>query len=377
MSAERSIIEQLAQDARVVRRARMLPVDRPLNPAELDQVAKDVKGWLDEQNIAITRVSKDLGEGFSPATISQFLNGHAKGDMERIARGLNEYMERRSVAKEVALPADFVETHVAKQILTVIRTTILASGNGPDARGTFGLVRGPGGVGKTMTLTAAERVFTGAIYLRINGGTKRGPGLITAVADRLGKASRSSRYRNQQIVTLALKGTGRPLLIDEAHQLTSDGLETLRDLVDEAGVPCILSGTSAMDVLINDTDIDLGQNNSRVVMRLNITERSRRTKDPRPLYTVDEIVQMFGQGKLKLTGDASNFLMMVANAPGLGSLRLCSQLLRVAAGMRDLRTRAVNEQDLRTIMRQMQGDAYQELARLRAEQSGLRMARTA
>lgn len=377
MSADKSIIELLAQDARVQRRARMLPTDRPLTPDEINNVARDFRAWADEKKIAAGRVSKDLGEGYSPATISQFLNGNARGDMERIARGLNEYMERRSAAVEVSLPTNFVETAVARQILQVVRTTILAAGSGEEARGTFGLVRGPGGTGKTMTLVAAQRVFTGAIYHRITGASKRGPGLLYSLAQVIGVPSRASRAINQILLIGRLRATGRPLLIDEAHQMTHDGLEQLRDIVDEAGLPCVLAGTAKMDEIINDSDIDLGQFNSRVVMRLNIAERSRRPRDPKPLYTIDEIVAMFGKGKLRLSTDGAQFLAMVANAAGIGSLRICSQLLRVAAGLRDMRERAITEKDLRRIMRETQGDAYHELTRLRAEQSGMRIAASA
>lgn len=342
----------------------MLPTNRPLTPDEIAQVARDFKRWLSETRRSMGAVSKTLGEGFSPSVLSQFGSAVYKGDCEKIARAVNEYMERHAVAAEASLPEDFVETDIARRILTVCRTTITSAMSGV---GSIGLVTGPAGYGKTKTAEAATRLWHGAIYIRVNSTSRRAPGLINTLCGRLGAPQRNSADRKQQMLVEHLKGSSRPLFVDEAHRLAEGGLEAVRDLVDEAAIPCVLLGTVDLNKHVNDTEMFYGQFNSRVVARCDITEKMLRPKNPRPLTTVEEIIEMFGRGRLRLTNDGARFLCALANLPGIGGFRVCAQLCRVASGLREFRGKPVDEKTLRAILREFHGVAYSTLIRARTE----------
>lgn len=347
----------------------MLPTERALTPGEIDQVARDFKRWLAETRRSLASVSKALGEGYAPSTLSQFTTGHYKGDAEKCARAVNEYMERHAVAAESGLPEDFVETDIARRILTVCRVTITHAmgGSAGGGVGTIGLVTGPAGYGKTKTAEAAVRLWHGAILVRVTSTCARAPGMINTLCARLGTPRRSTADEKQRLVIDHLKGSARPLFIDEAHRLLESGLECVRDLVDEAAIPCVLFGTVDLTKKVNDTEMFYGQFNSRVVARCDITEKMMKPKNPQPLTTVEEVVKMFGRGRLRLEADAARFLCALANLPGIGGFRICAQLCRVASGLREFKARAVDERSLRAILREMHGSAYSTLIKARTE----------
>jgi DNA transposition AAA+ family ATPase len=356
---ERSILDQIEQDARIMRRARMLPTDRPLTKEELDQVARDVRKWLKESGRSAQSVSRALGKGFSPATISNFLNGMERGDHEKTARALNEYMERETRAGEAKRPQGFVETSVAKRMLVVVRTAVETK--------SIGLVVGPAGMGKTLTAKAAASIYTGSIYLRVTQSERRNTGLIASLARMLGVPARGTISITHRLVIEHLSGTGRPLLIDEAHALQASAIDALRDIHDEAEVPIVLWGTHDVRRKVNDTEAWYGQLNSRIVATCDLGELAN---PPRgggaPLFTVEEIQRLFTSDKLKLTGDGAAFLHELACIPGLGGLRICAKIMDVAMRMPKIRAAGrVGADQIRAICKQMHGQAYVELANLR------------
>lgn len=361
--AEKSILDQLEQDARIMRRARMLPTDRPLTTDEIDQVARDVKRWLRESGRSAQSVSRALGKGFSPATISGFLNAVNRGDGEKVARALNEYMERESRASEAKRPDGYVETAVAKRMLVVVATAI-------ETR-SIGLVVGPAGMGKTLTAKAAASMYTGSIYLRVTQSERRNTGLVASFARMLGVPTRSTAHTTHRLVIDHLRGTGRPLLIDEAHALQASAIDALRDIHDEAEVPVVLFGTNDVRKKVNDTEAWYGQLNSRIVATCDLGELANPPRGRgQPLFTTDEIRKVFSSSKLKLTGDGAQFLCELACIPGLGGLRICAKIMDLAMRMPKLRAEGkVGAEQLRKICRQMHGQAYIELAGVRRGQA--------
>lgn len=338
----------------------MLPTDRFLTKAEIEQVALDFSRWLSETGSTILSVSKTLGDGFSAPVLSQFKSGQYRGDVETVARTINQFIERKTRAKEVVRPNGFVETAVAKRILTTARMVI----DGLH----MGYVYGPSGTGKSMTAEAIRRAYTGSIYIRVVQSTRRGPGFIKAIARQLGLSAKTAFEQSQLMLIEHLHESGRPLLVDEAHQLADSGFEAIRDLHDAAKLPVLMFGTYKLNELLTDTDKHRGQFSSRSVIRCDITEAASRPKNPRPLFTVDEIQELFTSDRLRLTDDGAQFLAELACLQGFGGLRICAAVIRVAASIPDLKGKAVSAKHLISIVRQMHGETYMQLVSNRNEQ---------
>jgi len=350
----------------------MLPTDRSLKPDEIAQVARDFKSWLKQTRRSNARVSKALGEGFSESTLSQFTNGLFKGDMEKVARGVNEYMERETRTEQVQRPAGWVATEAANRMLAVGRATV-------NGRG-MGLIVGPAGVGKSMVLEAVKREYTGSVLIRVMQSERRCTGLVSSVARILGVPARSTISITHRLVVDALRGSGKPIFIDEAHKLMHDALEALRDIHDEAGVPIVLCGTVDVKKRVQDTDANFGQFSSRIIARVDIAEPvltprfgpKGRSQDEVPmLFSVEEVRQLFSQGQMRLTDEALDLLTDCANALGHGCLRLVVKMVEIASmNGKAIAAKTIERGLLMAVLKQMHGEAYTELIAERSRQLG-------
>ena len=160
--------------------------------------------------------------------------------------------------------------------------------------------------------------------------------------------------RAEPRIIKALRGTGRLLLIDEAHQLSSEALEFIRDLHDECGVPIVLAGTLKLNDAIADSDVFSGQLSSRVAIRYDITADLNAGNGP-PLHSTDEIRRMYESDKLRMTNDGRELLTRIANLPGLGGLRLCTKLVQVAAAARTDESQPIDARLLLKVLRSLHG----------------------
>lgn len=366
----RSVLDQIEQDARLLRSARMLP-DGPLDRKTIDQVARDFVTFLAEHDISATQVSRELGKGYSPATLSKFINAGNRGGMEKIARVLNQHMELHARRQETKRPTGFVETEAARAMLVVIRTAVESN--------SMGLITGPAGWGKTLTLQAANAIYPGSIYFRISVSVQKHAGVVGELGRLLGINVNRSAARVYPKIIDQLRGSGRALLIDEAHKLSASGMETIRDLHDEAGVPVILSGTLDVAKLVDQREIFYGQFASRIVARVDLTDRAMGggRRKGKKLFTVEDIRAIFEQGQLKLTTDGARFLCELACVPGLGGLRVCSKIVDIGSRIKGRQGQALDESVLKRICEQMHGDAFNQLLEERASHMRRRFAQEA
>jgi len=354
MSESKDIIDQLHNDARRLRVARKLPIGE-LSWDWVARVQEDFKIFKENNTLSLAAIAKSLGPGFSAPTLSAFLSMRSSddyvGDLERIVRGLNRYMEMAVRAKESPRPAGFVETKVSNRILTLIQNAI-------ELR-SIGVVYGPAGVGKSMSLEAAHSIFPGSIMIRARATAKSLTRFAKLVALTM-KIKKRTAFDIEDALIEQLKGTDRPLFVDEAHHLTMDALEFLRDLHDECGIPIILVGTIDIEERVSDTKHWYGQFASRIGLRYDIAEGATATggggsKKLKPLFERKDIVAVFDDDKLRLTDDAITFMTQLANCLGLGCLRFCRQVIFVAAKMG---VPEVTAETLQRVLRKMHGQRH-------------------
>jgi len=326
------LLDSLARAGRLQRVGQVLPTDRPLTWQQIERVRDDLKVVMD-QGITTEKVSQALGDGFSRGTLSRFLNLQSAedctGETERHARAINTWLETIARRRQVKdrKPQGFIQTEVARRMLAVIaKTTELC---------VMGVILSDAGRGKSMTLEAANMMHPGSILLRVRQSSQRPRGLLLQLGQALNLRGISRSAEAENHVISALRGSGRLLMIDEAHQLTPPALETLRDIHDETGCPIILAGTLRLQEAIAESDVYSGQMSSRVAIRYNVCDDVLGSGDGGPpLHSVDEIRRLYESDKVRLTADGVELLSRIANLPGLGGLRLCRRLVDVAAAAR-------------------------------------------
>jgi len=328
--SSREILEKLQNDARRLRIGQRLPTGDGELPWELiKRVQDDFCFLLSQPDVTMEQVAEAMGPGYSRGTLSRFKNMTSRqnsvGDLDRVTRGINQFMETIARRRQSAMPHGFVETDVARRILVVIAKTIDIC--------SIGVITGDAGRGKSLTLQAAAAIHPGSILIRVLHSTRGPAGFIKHLADVLHLREARSSHRGQLRVIEKLRGSGRALLIDEAHQLKAETLELLRDIHDECGVPIILIGTMKISEAVSDGDLFFGQLTSRVSLRYDITEDLRGVggDDPRPLHTVDEIRKLYESDKVRFTDEGRLLLTRIANLPGLGGLRLVTKIVQIAA----------------------------------------------
>jgi len=325
------VLNELEHDTRRLIVSKLL-ANRPLTDAEIVQAIDNIRRYLKVAKIPYSSVSKQMGKGFSTSVISNILGVETegdvatcyKGDVEKKVRALNKFIENHDKQAKAPKVAGFVETAVAKRCLLLIKNVCSLRG--------IGLIYGPAGHGKTMTLLAAQSQFPGSIYIRINQGSRSFSGVAELLCEQLRLATKVSTRRKQQMITNKLRGSNRLLLIDEAHKMDRNALEFIRDLYDECEIAVVLCGTRDIDKNVSDRDVFYGQFSSRISMRYDIAHQLTRDDGPgKPVHTVAEIRKVFESGSVKLTTDGAQELARLANLPGLGALRICREVVHVAA----------------------------------------------
>lgn len=120
----------------------------------------------------------------------------------------------------------------------------------------------------------------------------------------------------------------------------------------------MLAGTRQINDHADDKDIFFGQFASRVAIRcdLNLHTRGGSGLDggpSKPIHTVDDIVKAYNAEKLRLTDDGIALLFRLANVEGLGGMRLCTQIVRVAASLAEQKGTRVDAKLLLAVLREL------------------------
>ncbi|MCB9902538.1 MAG: AAA family ATPase [Planctomycetes bacterium] len=379
---EPSAMDQFAQDARIRKGARMLPQDRKLTAGEIDAVRADLAAFTDPGGGKRTQawVSRNLGAGYSAAVVSGFINGKPNSRDEEIARAVNEMLEIETARAKGVRPTVFVETGVAREILTVCTQARVHLA--------MGEILGPAGVGKSITLRACAQKIPGSVYLRCSESTAQPLAFLRSLAAAIGVGQTGSMDLVMRRIVDRLSSSGRLLLLDEAQKLSKRTIDVLRDLHDMAEIPIVICGTLLLRDMVNDANIFYGQLSSRIMVRVNLAERfaergggAGRSKpgDHKPLFTVEEVVEALGlsQGHLRLTDEAVAYLTSIACAPGLGCLRLCSQLVRALEKMPYYRRNEVTDKSIRRVLRELHGIDMRDQIESRVEQTTTQQRKTA
>lgn len=343
-SHDESDLDRLAeQDSRQILEARMLPIEGPLTDQQREELRLAAVAYCEKHKITRRDVARQVG-GFDTSTAAQILKGTYKNvkpaTLDEHLRAINDWMEADAHRRRTRPDAPFVETHVAKRLFFCALKTVEMC--------TMAAAHGPTGIGKTMVAQVIAERFPGTIFIRLSRGNTSFTALRQLLISRLrlygrkrGKPNRSGLTINERIFE-KLRDSHRLIIIDEAHKISDSGLDFLRDIFDECGVPILLLCTKDLvDRIRNDADEDHGQLYSRFGHTFDLTRGRDKTPGGRnPLFSIAEIRKMFASDKVRLLPDAQQYLKDVANMLGQGSLRRCRGIIQwaipIARGLKQL-----------------------------------------
>jgi DNA transposition AAA+ family ATPase len=299
----------------------------PLTPEMIAQIRGDFLRYTALHAIPDSQAAREIAVASS--VVSQFRGSKYAGDNERVARALNDWMERHARRKKATLPLEYVTTQVAEDMRRVISMA--------HATTSIAAIVAPAGCGKSMVLQIMAEQMGGAYIYCTAMLTPRT--LLTALARSLGlgKGSAAAATLLADICD-KLRGTARPILCDEAHLLRPECLACLRAVHDQAAVAIILAGTDEILNRINDRSGGRGQMASRC-LRYNALEHSMNVEGSpsgpdgkrgvgRPLFSKDEIRALFAKSAVKFDAGGLELLWAVACLPDRGTLRTARRLVQ-------------------------------------------------
>lgn len=195
----------------------------------------------------------------------------------------------------------------------------------------------PAGAGKSTVLDVLREETPGAVLVtgkKTRSGVK---GFLQAFARELGILEQGRAEDLQDRIVTRLRGSGRLVLVDEAHKLQVATLDVLREIWDETKVPMLFAGTPSFYTVLTTRRVGrqaaelMDQLSSRVGIFRDLTAlENPETGEPDRLYTPDDIRKVFNRGKVRLAKDAIDFLCKIANTIGGGGLRTAAHLTQVA-----------------------------------------------
>ena len=323
------VYDRLERDGRVDGQRIVKPHRKPRG-GELARVVARVKEHLATHGQKPSDLARALGE--SPRVVREILDGTFAGHpglRETVLTDLDTWLARceRAESVEANDVGSFVETRVAMAIIDMWRYC--------EKRNLLAAFTIPSGCGKSMTLAAIRADSPGAILLTIRRQMAKPSGMLRGVARAIGVSERGSLDLLQDRVIECLKATKRPLLVDESHKLTTESLDVLREVWDEARVPMLLAATPSFQAKVKAVGgrsaeaRDLfDQFYSRVGLFRDLSQLADpRSGAPEPLFAVADVRKVFERGRVRLSGDAAMFLARLANTAGAGGLRSCRGLI--------------------------------------------------
>lgn len=179
-------------------------------------------------------VAKSMG--LSGGALSAYMNENYRGDVDRVARKLERYLDTFELKRAFGNDTEFAETTAVNEIEEAI---FLAEGTNGIAR-----IVGVTGCGKSKTLLM-HQLRSEAILIDARDGMTTPRSVLSQLWPLLFNKQELGR-RNmadaQRAVIAALKTTPRTIMVDEFNYASPLAAETLRCIADRAQIALVLAG---------------------------------------------------------------------------------------------------------------------------------------
>jgi DNA transposition AAA+ family ATPase len=310
--------------------------------------------YITSAGISRAAVAKSIG--IAASTLGQVLNWNYPGSWQQVVIDLDRWLEDQQKRDAAPNASAFVWTKVAQEIRTVAEVASTLK--------TIGLVYGgeSSGVGKTMTLRAIAAEKPGSILVTVEKVRATTVGLLLGIARAMKiREASGGAPAIYQLIKEQLAGTSRLLLIDQIHNLCHAAddrpLFVLSDLFDATGAPQLWCGTTDIVAYLDRGQEKgretLAQIRRRIGIARDLLERTRGGDGApgEPLYSIEEIRQVFARNRMRLTPDAARYLLTLANLLNSGALGMCQNLVAMATAINERSADALTADMLRAAHR--------------------------
>lgn len=300
----------------------------------MKEIIKELQEFMKLSGKSQRQISKETG--ISSSAISQFLDGIYKGDNEKVAQTIKQYL---TVSKE---RLNNIQNTVFYEGLYNTKNVLFACAYA-HKHNDIALVSGDAGAGKTTALEHYTNNNTGVIMVTADSCTTTATAILKVISEKLGKQSNYRKSALMQELISQLKGTNRLIIIDEADHLTLQALQAVRNLNDSAKVGIVLSGNDKIyrQMLIGQKGHEFDQIRTRIIVRKRVVND----------YTPEEITNIFG----KMDDKSLAFLLDLAMSE---SLRTAKKLYEIALEYAKTINESMELKHLKRTREQLFGGVY-------------------
>lgn len=315
----------------------MIGPDEQISEARKVEIRRRVKEYVrkhDDISQAVLAKQCNVSRG----TVSDVLRGvygarrdkKACDDSEYLRR-FNNWMELDARRRNILQNKKCVAHSVAREIITVAELV--------SETCMMGVVYGPARIGKTFTLQALENSdrLGNPVMFRMGASKATPKAVCELMCDKLGLPVLGSLASLTRRLVKHLAGTRRMLIFDEADACSYRILEWIREIHDDTGCPVLLAGKPKIRQRLGFRDLGsfrevTDQLSNRIFVKRDLTERTRRTNNPEPLYSKDDIRQLIKVAnlELKVSRSAVDWLQDRSCVIGMGGFGMVAVYLYLA-----------------------------------------------
>lgn len=279
---------------------------------DISIIIEKVNAYLDmHKEISQEKFAKMAG--ISGGSLSSFLAGKYHGRVENIAKKIMAVLGVEETRKEAVLTVkepEMVETNIMKQMQFGLQYA--------NDRNDVVVVYGSPGIGKTVTLNRWVNAHPSSIFFTASPNIVNKRDVMEEILEAINKKAEGRCSRMEKMIISLLKNTNRAIIIDEAHFLRLEALETLRRIYDATKCPLILVGNPAILEMITERNKSItGQFFSRAV-RIALDMKVK----------MEDVKSIVLQNGVELDEDCLNELYKVANS--IGAFRIMVKLFLFA-----------------------------------------------
>jgi DNA transposition AAA+ family ATPase len=291
------------------------PADRVDAAAPAAQADSELRTQLREHmqlhGFSNPMIGRELG--YSQAVVSQWLGGKYPGDVAAVEARVRDYL--RGFQRRRLSGIETVECEVTRQVHTALEAIRRTND--------VGVVLAEAGEGKSRSLDLFVDRNPTAVLFRTRSWCADKLSVEGALMDAVGRGGYDNRTRRAVWLCEKFAGSGRLLIVDDAHKLTRPALQWWFDFHDETGCPIGFVGIyELLDKLKDDA-----QRFSRVGLLHEV-----KPKQPRELLT--HLVGRLAPGARN--GEADELLMLCEQvAEQHGHFRAVFKQLKLAAEIKE------------------------------------------
>lgn len=198
--------------------------------------------YRDRHNLTNTELSRRMGVGITQ--VSKYLNGKPEGDVERLESIAGDVLHNESRIRETAHALfDTPTTRSVANTCNLVRET-----------NDVGLLFAPAGLGKTSGCRMYALQNLSTIMITATGWLGTSSGVSAALFTQIQNRSYPGNVPRSTWMAERLRGSGRLIIVDNAHKLRASAIGWLFDFTDETECPLLLVGNPELLPVIRTND---------------------------------------------------------------------------------------------------------------------------